>query len=79
MLFYFDIGDGDDLMIDNEGSDLKSREHARREAIALLPDIARDELPDGDHHTFSVSVRNQEGKVIFEASLTLAAGWVDHA
>jgi hypothetical protein len=41
----------------------------------VLANIAKDRLPDGDRRVFSASVRNEEGLVIFTASLTLQSGW----
>lgn len=49
---------------------------ARAAAIAALPDIARDVLPDGDRRDFVSSVRDEAGEVIFTATLSLVAQWV---
>jgi hypothetical protein len=75
--FFFDIDDGDRQLQDGEGTELPSREEARREAIGILPDIAREVLPDGNHRNFICRVRNDSGAVIFTASLTLRAEWSD--
>lgn len=76
-LFYFDISDGERLVRDEEGTELADDQAARNEAIGVLPDIARDELPDGDRREFSSEVRDASGKVIFRATLSLVARWVD--
>ncbi len=74
--YFFDINDGERATIDAEGSELDSDEAARAEAIGVLPDLARDMLPDGDRHTFIASVRDEAGRAIFRATLTLAAEWL---
>jgi hypothetical protein len=75
--YFFDVDDGEGAFRDTTGTSIKSLEAVRAEAIALLPNIARDELPDGrDDRRFAVRVRDRQGHYIFEASLTLAARWL---
>ena len=73
--FFFDIDDGENHVTDSHGLDLADKEAARREAISILPDVAREELPDGDRRTFICKVRDETDKVIFIATLSLVAGW----
>jgi hypothetical protein len=73
--YFFDIDDGEHHSSDSEGTELPDHDAARREAIAVLPDMAREELPDGNHREFSCSVRDTSGKQIFLARLTLHAEW----
>ena len=47
-----------------------------RAAIAEVPDIARNALPDGDERESVVAVRSEGGEVVFRAALALGAGWV---
>ena len=75
--YFFDIDDGERHSRDGEGTELADREEARREAISILPDIAREELPDGNDRVFSCSVRDESNRVIFLARLTLHARWQD--
>ncbi len=75
--YYFDVDDGERLSHDQEGTDLASREEARREAIGILPDIAREVLPDGNDRTFTSRLRDENGEVIFIATLSLKAVWTD--
>jgi hypothetical protein len=75
--YFFDIHDGEHATVDNAGIDCADRKQVRSEAIQALPDIARDILPDGDNHSFSVRVRDDAGRYVFEASLTLIARWLD--
>ena len=56
--YFFDITDGGNVTSDQFGVDLENDDEAREQAIALLPSIARDALPDGDEHEFVATVRN---------------------
>ena len=70
--YYFDEYDGDTVMQDDEGLELDGIEAARAEARKALPDIARDVLPeDGDRRTMVVKVRDEAGKVVITATLSL--------
>jgi Domain of unknown function (DUF6894) len=75
--YFFDVDDGGDAQRDEVGTDLGSLDEVRAEAISLLPNIARDEVPDGDNQTFAVLVRDDSGRPIFEASLVLSARWLN--
>ncbi len=76
-VYYFDIYDNDRFMPDDFGAELEDVQEARIQAIALLPDLARDALPDGDHHVFKVVVKCPDRLVHYMATLTLDGGWVD--
>ena len=67
--YFVDFQDGDVLHPDEEGSDLFGFEEAREEAIALLPQVARDKLPDGEHREFIATVRDESGVALYRASL----------
>jgi hypothetical protein len=69
--FFFDTHDGDHLTADEEGLDLDGIEQARDEAVRALPDLAHDTLPDGDWRSFAVTVRDESGKAVLTATLTL--------
>ena len=77
--YFFDIDDGDRRTLDDEGFDLPGLQEARDEAIRVLPDIARDVLPDGDHRNFVVTVRAEGGLPVFRATLSLVAKWVSES
>ncbi|WP_336489439.1 DUF6894 family protein [Methylobacterium nigriterrae] len=74
--YYIDTDDGDLNVRDERGEELPDRAAARRIAIGVLPDMARSALPDGDRRTFVASVRDEQGRTIFRARLSLTAGWV---
>ncbi|TGV95758.1 hypothetical protein EN788_58805 [Mesorhizobium sp. M2D.F.Ca.ET.145.01.1.1] len=62
-------------MPDDDGQPFESREQARAEAIRILQDVARDEMPDRDLVKITVKVRNETGAQVLEASLVLTALW----
>ncbi|WP_457936249.1 DUF6894 family protein [Mesorhizobium sp. 10J20-29] len=74
--YYFDIKDGDDLSVDDTGIECSGPEEARFQAIDALPEIARDELPDGDNRFFEVNVRDDQGRAVFRCRLTLETEWL---
>ncbi len=75
--YFFDVIDGDRQTRDDEGLVLVDRESARREAIASLIDLARDELPDGDHRSFRIRVREGSTHYLLAATLAVDADWID--
>ena len=75
--YLFDIYDNEKVSPDTKGLECASRREVREAAISVLPAIACDELPDGNHHFFRVRVRDCEDRPVFQASLTLEAGWLD--
>ena len=74
--YFFDTNDGDMVDEDDVGLEFADHEAARREAIATLPDMARDRLPDGDRRNFSVRIRDEAGTVLYSASLALTGEWL---
>jgi hypothetical protein len=73
--YFIDTDDNHTLVIDDEGEELPDDNAARRSALAALPDMARDKMPDGDHRTFCASARNVTGEVVYTATLTLVGAW----
>jgi hypothetical protein len=74
--YFFDIDDGEIVTEDDEGLEVDGLAMARDRAIAVLPNIARDVLPDGDRRTFIVTVRNTDGANVFQATLVFEARWL---
>ncbi len=73
--FFFDIHDGTKLIPDDEGQEM-SFAAARQAAISALAGIARDELPDGDHHIFVATVFDEHHKPVYRTNLTLDGNWL---
>jgi hypothetical protein len=78
--YFFDTYDGDRFLPDDIGVEFENLEAARAEAQRSLPEMAREVLPDGNHRTFVVSMRNEAGAVVVRMSLSLVVeeGDVDH-
>jgi hypothetical protein len=74
--YFFDIDDGSGLRIDDVGVSLADRKSVRDEAIAILPAVAKEVLPDGDSHDLSVHVRDESGTLVFKAKLCLTSQWL---
>ena len=76
--YYFDTIDGDLSVRDAEGVVIDDPEEVRRRAVSALPELARDDLPDGaDDHVFIVRVRDEDGRHVFHATLSLVTDWMD--
>lgn len=69
--YHFDVTDTGRLTRDEEGLELPNLQEARKEAVAALADMAKDELPDGDHREFVVEVRHGRPEPILRATLSL--------
>jgi hypothetical protein len=69
--YFFDVTDSGKVSVDMEGVEFDSLEDARGEALRTLGEIAKDELPDGDHRQFSIEIREGGGAPLLSASLSL--------
>ena len=74
--FFIDTDDGDLAVPDETGHDLPDAQAARRLALAAFPDMTDDHLPNGDRRTFSVRVRDADGRPIYAAELVLMGEWL---
>ena len=68
--YYFDVHDSKGFHRDEFGAEFVDFEEARCQAQALLPDIVREELPDGDLHVITCDVRDESGRIIYRGKLT---------
>ncbi|MGO4737061.1 hypothetical protein AB4099_11000 [Bosea sp. 2KB_26] len=75
--YFFDSTDGDFVENDEDGIELPSDGEARRSALDALPDMARAVMPNGDHRLFTVTVRREDGGVVYRASMELSGEWVE--
>jgi len=69
--FFFDIHDGETFTPDREGLDRDGLEAAKEEAKKALPDIVKDEMPDGDRRDFTVDVKDAAGQTVWRVTLLL--------
>lgn len=76
-LYFFDIQDQEKVSRDDIGIECGTCEAVRDAAIEALPDLARDLRSDVERHSIIVLVRDEAGKNVFRASLTLDASLPD--
>ena len=69
--YYFDIRDGEYVQKDNEGTVLNGLPEVKAQAVKTLPDVAQDELPGNDRREFVVEVKDENGRAVLVARLTL--------
>jgi hypothetical protein len=67
--YFFDIDDNGKNVADTEGVDCRDLAAAKREAIQTLLEIANDDLPDGDHYSLAIKVRDQSGRFVVDTAL----------
>jgi hypothetical protein len=74
--YFFDIHDGHEFTSDEDGIVCETLKDLSFQAVDVLPDIVREELPDGPRRTFTVKARDETGAYVFRATLTLASSWI---
>jgi hypothetical protein len=62
--FYFDIWNGESLVVDEEGLDLASQRAAEIEAALSLADIAKQLDPCASSDGMAINVRDASGPVL---------------
>jgi hypothetical protein len=77
--YFFDTYDGHFLARDDLGQELESLESAKAVAQKALPEMARDELTDGDQRVFMVSVRDASDQVVMRLALTMVVEYPPRA
>ncbi len=68
--YYFDLTKDGKFHRDNVGDDFVDYEEARQQAQAILPDIVREKLPDGELHKIRCDVRDESGGTVYRGELT---------
>ena len=68
--YFFDVRDSRGFHRDEVGDEFAGFAQAREQCQALLPDIARDELPDGELHIITCDVRDEAGRVVYRGRIT---------
>ena len=69
--YFIHTDDGDFQHRDEDGHDLPDVKAARLAVLDVLPDMARDKLPDGDSRTFSATAWDDQENIVYVATLTL--------
>jgi hypothetical protein len=70
-LYYFDVHDGETFSADDIGIECAGMDEVPKQAVKALPEMARDELPDGDIRDFAVDARDEAGRRVLKATLSL--------
>jgi hypothetical protein len=76
--YFFDTHDGELFTPDNTGVALDDLQAAKDEAKKALPDIVKDELPDGGRRTFVIVVKDEGGHALWRVTLSLAVESLSH-
>lgn len=67
--YYFDLLEGDNVAIDDEGMELLSIEAAQLEAARSIADMARDAVKkcgrDNPSHRLAIDVRDNDGDLMY--------------
>jgi hypothetical protein len=76
--FFVDVHDGDAQVRDEDGQEFANLKAVRRDAVLALSELARG-LPRaaGDQHDIIVGVRDETGKSVLTATLSLVVRWAD--
>jgi hypothetical protein len=69
--YFFDTYDGERFMPDETGVELADLDEAERELARFLPAMAQETFAKSDHREFVVRVRDDDGKTVLKAALTL--------
>lgn len=68
--YYFDVRDSRGFHHDDVGEEFADIEEACEQCQGLLPDIAREEMPNGDLNIIICDVRDSLGRVVYRGELT---------
>jgi hypothetical protein len=69
--FFFDIHDGETFTPDRQGAELDDVGVAKAEARKALPDIVKDEMPDGGRRDITVDAKDAAGQIVWQVTLSL--------
>jgi len=69
--YFFHTRDGEQVEMDDEGTELPDDQAAKNAAKELISGLNREKLPNGDHMELGVVVRNVAGAQIYEVTLSL--------
>ena len=67
--YYFDLDDNGVETVDPDGIFCPDLGKAKKEAVTALVAMISDELPDGDHHTMAIRVRDDSGEIKIHVAL----------
>jgi hypothetical protein len=67
--YFFDLRDGDRVIVGDEALEFKDLEAARGDAAASLAEMAHDLLPCSAHRNMVLDVRSESGKCVLRLVL----------
>ena len=73
--YYIDTDDGSLFITDDEGREYASIAAARAMAQRAVVDMAHRLIPDGEHRTFTAAIRDENGTVLYVATLSFDGEW----
>ena len=73
--YYIDVGGLGQHSVDCCGQELLNLGAMRKEAIGVLLEISQDDIGDCDHAELVAGVRDESGRVVFRARLSLMTEW----
>ena len=68
--YFFDVRDSRGFHRDDVGDEFATFDEAREQAQGLLPDIVREELPDGELHRITCEVRDEANRTVYRGTVT---------
>lgn len=75
--YFFHIFENGETRRDDSGVEIDDDSRLRHEAMRVLPEIARDAVPqDGDRQAFTVLVADEAGLPVYTATLTFDGLWL---
>ncbi len=69
--FFIDLHDGNNFIKDDEGFDLPDAAAAHQRLVRIMAKIAQGFVPSPERQDFLGIVRDEEGRIVFRAHLSL--------
>ncbi|SEM71244.1 hypothetical protein SAMN04515666_12016 [Bosea lupini] len=69
--YFFHTRDGENVELDDEGTELPNEKAAKDAAKELLAGLNLEKLPNGDHMELAVVVKDDAGADIYTVTLNL--------
>jgi hypothetical protein len=70
-IYYFDVDDSGRDVPDDEGTELADLTQARAEALRMLGEVAKNELPNSDRTSFAIAICSESGKQLLTVALSV--------
>ena len=70
-VYFFDVGDDGTWVRDDQGIALEHRDDMAREAVTVITDMLINDPGDPDGRSIECRVRDEDGQVVYRASIAL--------